>query len=261
MAVTKIATGKSETLKIIYVGSGASERSDFTVTLTTNEPQSPEISIPVKAKVKKEFKLALATLNFDRMPKGESRTVETSITSVQSKPFKILNIISTREEFTFQWKTLTAPSPVSYQITATARGIRAGQIVEAAAIATDNSDEPIVPLYLNAEIDSDLRFAPAVASATLGEDRMAGVFGVEAERLSANGELKILGIEEGAGMKTTFTSTTIDARHCKLAIRIESPFTTPRLLGEFLIKTNVEDQPVHLPYRLMRSAPKAGNGP
>ena len=247
MPVREIAPGKSEKLKITHVGTGATKRTDYSVSLTTDEQGAPEINVPIKLRIKYEFALEPRTINFDHLPKNGSKTIEASFSHNEFKPFKIKNIISTQDEFSFKWEPLDEKNPVVYKIFATIKGIHSGTVSDAAVIATDNVIEPIVPVFVAAEVDPGVQWHPAVLSAAESADSVE--FRLELTRISP-GDLGVSAVTESNGLPVTTETNATRPGVCTLKVKINADLTHRPKFGDLVIKTTGEEETLHIPYRL-----------
>jgi hypothetical protein len=71
-----------------------------TVSVATNDPRQPQLTLSVTAAVESEFNLSLRSIYFGTVPKGKEVTKELVITIPEHRPAKILSVASSDENVT-----------------------------------------------------------------------------------------------------------------------------------------------------------------
>jgi len=246
-----IEPGKSQPINLSFTGQSGRRPETYQITLTTSEAGKPKVKIPVHGKVIQIFLVEPPTLYFEAVPKGQSKTLESTITRVDGKAFELKDITAGQKEFSFKWSAVTGSNNSAYKIQATATGIKAGAFTEGAAVVTDHPVIPVMPLHLSARVTGDVTSnTPVLTSATLA-DGTVEIFETTITRHSP-GPLVIQGVQESGQLPLHFTLTRVDDSSCKLNIKISGAFPNQAPLGEFVIRTNVEEEPLHIPYRVLR---------
>ncbi len=253
MPVRTLEPGKSETLAVTYFAVPGA-RSGLNVALTTSEKNTPIVQIPVTGKVRQEFIVEPQLLNFDHMLKKKPRTLTATVRHGDGKPFTLIDVRSSNKEFQFSWTPVEGSNGSAYQISVTATATRHGMITEGAAILTNHPRLPAIPLNISLQVDAEAICVPSPVRAAQSPDKKVAAFETVLKRLTP-GELQVESVKETENLKLEFKTERIDDASSKLIIRLEDEFAKKSPFGEFLIKTNAEDQPLHLPYLVKLHVP------
>lgn len=249
---TRVEPGKSAVVKLTFTGQPGKRTEGYAAMLTTDEPESPVALLPVRGKVKQVFIVDPQTLYFDKVAKGQTKTLEATIKQAQGLPFTVKNVAASHKEFSFKWEPLAGGG---YKILATVQGQQIGPLTEGAAIVTDHPVVPAVPLHVSVRITGDVvSLTPVLMAAQIPDGRVAP-FETVIQRQTA-GELTISGVSEAEGLPVDHSVTRSDQSNCKLTLRFKEPFTRQMPVGDFLIQTNVEAEPLRVPYRVVRRGPQ-----
>jgi hypothetical protein len=257
MAKMVIAPGTSEDLKVTFIAQPGKRPESYFVTLTTDEPGIPRAILPVRGKCKQVFIVEPQVLYFGNVPKNRAETKEAVITHADGKPFQIREIRASNPEFSFKWEPLPTGG---YRILATTLSARAGAIAEGAAVLTDHPVILAVPLQLSVRITGDVISLTPVLAAAQQTDKTVGPFQTVIQRLTP-GELKIDKVTEADGAAVDYTVERVDEKTCKLSVVFKEPFTRGVPVGKFLVHTNVEREPLDVPYRVERRGPQVISRP
>jgi hypothetical protein len=266
MPEKKIEPGKSQPLKLTFVGQSGRRQENYTVTVVTDEPAKPASGFLVKGKVIQVFFLEPQTLYYEFVAKGRAKTLETTLTRCDGKPFEIKNISAVHPEFSFTWAPVEGKNKSVYKIQGTVRGEKPGIVTEGAAVLTDHPEVPALALYVSARITGDVVSLTPQLIATRGSDGVVEPFSTVIKRLTP-GRIQIESVTEshlaspGPAMhQVEFESQPIDDVQCTLIIRLKGTSFEQPPQGEFVIKTNVEETPLRVPYRAVQRGPLIAPG-
>lgn len=217
----------------------------------TDESKDNVCLIEVHIRVMEEIIVEPNVLKFDQLEKNAAKTLETIVRSADAKPFKIKTVACARSEFTFKWQPLE--NGAAYKIFATLQSAKGGMTAEQAGIVTDREQNGTSPLYLSGTIKPDLNCKPAIVISQADEQRMVGAFTTVMKRTSP-GRLEITGVVE-AGMPPQnlpldFEVNRLDENSCRLTIKFKTPYPIRAPFGQFVVKTNVEEEDFRLPFRV-----------
>jgi hypothetical protein len=127
---------------------------------------------------------------------------------------------------------------------------------------------PSVMVMVSVRITREVISRSALLTAPLGRDGRPGPFETVLERLTP-GKLVIEDVTEGEGAALEWHAETLTegnaaedslvrdrqgavAACCKLTVRIKDVFERTLMGGEFLVKTNVEEKPISVPFKVVR---------
>jgi len=262
MLKRKLEPGTSESLQLSYVGLSGTRPEKYLVTLITDEPGQPNVKLDASAKVKQEFTMQPEQLFFERIPKGESKIVEATLIHNDGTPVMSKDILCPRREFSFNWEKAT-PNGSAYRIIVVMKGLQSGAITEGVAIHTDHPLLPVVSFNVIASVIGGVSATPSVLSATQTPSRKATPFETVLKRSPIPGQtktelaggLQILSITESDGAALKFEAERLDPDTVRVSIRLDEEFTRNPAVGEFVIRTNAEEDPMRLPFRVLRPGP------
>ncbi len=241
-------------LSVKYTALPGSRSAESTVVLTTDEAGQPHIFLPLHAQVRQDYLLEPQTLNFEQMRTHESKTLTAVVRRPDGQAFHLKSIQSGYGEFAFKWSPLPGNA---FRIEATATALRPGGISDTATLLMDAPAQAALPLYLNMEVTGDVVCAPVFVVSEIGADKKAGAFEVEVWRKTP-GEVVIKNVEEGAHLPLKFSTQQLAGNKMKLLIQLEFELARNFAIGDFFIQTNVEEQLLRLPYRVVQRHADAG---
>jgi hypothetical protein len=244
-----IAPGGRETLHVIYIGLFGRQADVVSVFFTTTEVGAPQVRLEVHAHVKQEFSLEPETLQFDRLAKGESKTLEAVVRQLEGQPFKIENIVSSGPQFSFQWTPVADGGDAAYKIAVTATGTKSGAASDTAGILTDHPRIKRIPMSLAVSVSFDVACNPRQLVVSAGEDGRAPPFEALLKRTTP-GKLEVLTVTETRKLALTYETTRVDDTTVQISIRLTQPAPRRAPYGQFLIQTNADDEPLPVAYRV-----------
>ena len=112
-----------------------------------------------------------------------------------------------------------------------------------------------MPLHVSVRVTGDVVSLSPVVTALQGQDNRVAAFETVIQRLTP-GVVNIEKVVDADGTAVEFNVMRVDDSTCKLAIRFKEAFTRAMPVGEFLIQTNVEPEPLRIPYRVNRPGPQ-----
>ena len=255
-----IEPGKSATLKLGFTGQSGKRPESYSVSVITNEEGRPKVILPVKGKVIQTFIVDPVTLYFEDGAKGVAKTQETVITRVDGKPFNIKAVSAQHKELSFKWEPVAGSNASAYKIFVTLTGIEPCSFTEGAAILTDHPTVPAMPIHIGARVTGDVVSTTQVLTAVQGMDTRVAPFETVIKRVTP-GPLEIKSIEESDKRPIEVTQTRIDESSIRVKVTLTSEFPDKTPFGDFVIYSNVEAQPLRVPYRVVRRGAQIINSP
>jgi len=253
-----IPPGRSGTLKLRFIGIAGKRPATYTVTLSTDEPEKAQAALPVAGKVKQVFNVEPPTLVFGNVPRRHPKMLSATVQQADGKPFKIVTVAATHKEFSFKWEPLPEGG---YKILVTVTGAEAGPaLLEAVGIITDHPIVPAVMLTIGARITREVVSRSVLVTAPLGPDGRPRPFETVLERLTP-GELVVENVTEGENAPLEWHAERLEDGSCRLTLRIKEVFDRTLMGGEFLVQTNVEKEPLSVPFKVARGAPQMEHVP
>ena len=218
-------------------------------------------NVDVRAKVLQLFEADPDKLQFDRIAKGESKTLPTTIRRLDGQPFNIINasVPGDYDEIAIARPVEVPGSNKSaYTIGVTVTGKRGARLLMQASAVTDvvihqdKKDFPAtIPINIFADIDGDAVALEKIVSTTLDAKGNLTPFVATIKRLNP-GPLTVEKVDDSVGSTVSFIAKNIDDVTLKLTITMETSAKNRQPFGEFRIYTNTDKQPIRLPYNLPR---------
>jgi hypothetical protein len=263
MAHTAVLPGHAEPIEVTF--HALPNRKDSTVKgyFKTDEKGTPDVAFKVHAFVKQEIVIEPSIAQFERGKKHEVATKDVTVKSADGQPFALKSVKGTHPEFTYTW----APAPNSnssvYTVTVSLLAAHNGPLHDEATVMTDRANAPGLALYISATIAPELSSAPPIVAADLQPGGHVGKFVAEL-RHTVPGRLEIRGVIEGLDPKyrlpVKYDVERVSDEAVKLTIELTEAFPMRTPFGQFMIKTNVEEDDYRLPYRV-NGAPTKPNFP
>ena len=95
LSAKQIQPGQTGQIEVRVDTEGITSKLSKTVTVTTNDPRQPLVSLTLMATARPEFTLSDSRIAFGSVPLGKEVSKEIVITVVSSRPLKLLNVVST----------------------------------------------------------------------------------------------------------------------------------------------------------------------
>ncbi len=261
LPVQDLAPGKSTPFKVSFSGLPGKRPESYHIEVGLSEADMPAF-VDVKGKVVQLFSVDPEKLVFGRMKKGSTKSIVATIKKLDGQPFTILNAVATQKDI-----DLTMPVEVpgsnksAYQLTVSIKAFRATRLFEQLSVLTDAMSDKMaatVPLLVYAEIDGDAVCLDENLTTTFDNKGNLQPFQTTIKRLTP-GPLIIESVADSEGGAMTFTTETVDASSVKVSLTMNTELRHKKPFGELRIKTNVETEPIHVPYSLPRK-PSVGPG-
>jgi hypothetical protein len=130
----KIQAGQSGQIEVSVDTAGLTGAIDKSVTIATNDPRRPLVTVSVRADVQPEISVSSSSIYFETVPKGNDVTKEVIITVPPERPIKILSAESTDESVTVKLDPVSDSAGKKVRLTATQKGdekigYRSGSII------------------------------------------------------------------------------------------------------------------------------------
>ena len=219
----------------------------------TTEATNPGVMFEVRAKVRQDFFVepSSSVLFENEMKKNETATRDVEIHSADGLPFTIKMITGAQKECVYSWDPVPGKNGTAYTIHVKVTGAIGGTIVENATILTDRERNAMVPLHVSALIKFDVTFAPMPLNADMDADRMVSAFSTVVTRTTP-GRLEIVSVAHGARnpLPMDYVVDRIDEETCRLSIKFKNAYPKVVPHGHMIIKTNVEERDINIPYRI-----------
>ncbi len=254
MPKKELQPGESQPLNMTFIGQSGRRAESYLVTLLTDEPGMPVVSLTVHGRVVQVFIVEPQTLYYEYVAKDHAKTMDCTITRCDGKPFKIQNIAASHPEFTFSWAPVSGSNQSVYKILATVRAPTPGVLTEGVAILTDHPSVPAQVLYLSARITGDVVSLSPVLSAAQPSDASVEPFKTVIKRLTP-GKLEIQSVTDSQKRPVQFSVRQLDEFQCEITVKLLGTFPDTPPVGDFLVQTNAESTPLHVPYSSIRRGP------
>lgn len=255
-----IKPGESEALTVVFTAKPGRRLGRFSITMATDEDGTPRVTVPIEARIIQEFEIEPLMLKFGRIAKRETKTLTATVRNSNGTPFKILEARSSNKVFTFKWEEIAGSNGTGYNVSVTASGLFAGRFNDGAALVVDHKIVPMVALPVTLEIAPDIACVPLNVRAAQRDDKTVEPFEVTVTR-STPGKLIVESVTEGAKLPVEFSAEQFGDASVKLTIRFTEPYPNRVPVGQFLIKTNAEEEATALPYMVKILMPKKESAP
>jgi len=95
LSAKQIQPGQAGQIEVRVDTEGIASRLTKTVTVTTNDPRQPLVTLTLMGTARPEFTLSDNRIAFGSVPQGKEVSREIVITVVSSRPLKLLSVVST----------------------------------------------------------------------------------------------------------------------------------------------------------------------
>jgi hypothetical protein len=244
-----IGAHQTAPLSLTCRGWSGSKKNEMTVTFRTDEPNRPLVTVPARCVVKQEFTVEPETVQFGHMKRGETKTAAAVVKRLDGQAFRIKQVVAAVPQMTFRWEPEAGGAAEQKLIITVAAG-KPGNITTNAIITTDHPTAPVVQFMVNGMVDAEVLFTPAfVQAAGRKTDNRVGDFTTVVKRLTP-GKLEILGVTEKLGLPVDYTVTPLEEGSARLTIRFKDPYPQRAPVGQFEVRTNVDENPLALAFRV-----------
>jgi hypothetical protein len=145
----KIGAGQSGEIEVILDTSGLIGAVDKSVTLITNDPRRPSVSLSIRADVKPEISVSSPSIYFENVPKGEEVAKEIIVTIPAERSIKILSVESTDESVAVRLEPVPGSEGKKVKLIATQKGDgKIGYRMERIIVKTTSYITPELSIYL-----------------------------------------------------------------------------------------------------------------
>ncbi len=247
MRGARIREGETQELVLTFTGVPGPRSYKTSILLVTDESGPCRYEVEILARVKLEVTASPEAFAFGRLRKGDTRSLVMEIKHVAGQAFAIKEIKTGRPEFSFKWSPLEGGN--GYRVQADARVLKPGLVSDRAIVVTEPVYGVNPELLLSLEAVGEVDCLPPVAESRVGSDGRIQPFALVLERAS-DGPLDVKTVNESRGLKVAFTSEAQTGRTRKLSITLVDGFPAGPPIGEFLVETTAEVDPVTVPYRI-----------
>lgn len=260
--------GKSTPMKVGFSGLPGKRPESYHVEVGLAEADMPAF-VDVSGKVLQIFEVDPEKLLFGKMKKGSTQTIVATIKKVDGKPFNILNAVATLKDIDLSMpEEVPGSNKSAYRLKVTIKAFRATRLFEQLSVLTDALSDrtaATVPLYIYAEVEGDAICLDEHLDTDFDDQGKLKPFQATIKRLTP-GPLIVESVADSEGGAMTFNVEIIDASSVKVSMQMNTDTRHKKPFGELRIKTNVEPEPIHVPYALPRKtgvSPQAapGKGP
>ena len=95
LSAKQIQPGQTGQIEVRVDTEGITSRLSKTVTVTTNDPRQPLVTLTLMGTARAEFTLSDNRIAFGSVPQGKEVSRQIVITVVSSRPLKLLSVVST----------------------------------------------------------------------------------------------------------------------------------------------------------------------
>jgi len=244
----------SESADLVLTFSGVPGKREYStsVVVVTDETGPSRYDLPAHGRVIQELVLEPEALQFGKLERGESRTLDSIVRHSGGKPFHVKEVRGGPLGFSFTWDKVDG----GYRIRATALGVRPGVLTATALIVMEPSSLPQLPLVLSVEVAGNFTCTPRIASLgfkSIGEDSFVDLL-LESR---TGGTFDIQSIRDNASRPVEFQEEPSNPGQRKLRLRVMSTLLEGAPVGEFQISVQGEEEAIHVPYRVEIPAPSS----
>jgi hypothetical protein len=239
----EILPSKEGEIKVTFNTSRKKGSQSKRITVRSNDPETPVVSLTLKGNIKVELDILPDTIIFGQIKKNEGLTREIKIIPSTQKDFKVLSVKPSNDMITTQLLDYKEADKTGKKITVNlSKNFKPGRVNEIVTITTNNQKQPEIKVAISGRIMGDISFTPSslsFISSSIGvrNDRRVTLLNTGSIPLKVE-EVKIdvpefshviKTIEEGKQIEITITFTPKDG-------------TEPRISTKVFIKTNIPDQ-------------------
>lgn len=235
-------------LTVHYTGLAGSLNKEYGVTATTDESNDSKASLLIHAHTVSIFKLEPSLLYFDVKPEDKEKTLTTKLTRSDGQPFSIRGADIRNKQLSLKWQP-PAGMHNEYELTVTLKATQISNGVETLAIVTDHPTHPVVELKVSVRGTAAVAALIPVLVGKWQDGAKTLTFTTPIQRFTP-GTLEITDIKEGQGVeiKTVLTRRAPNLINVDFVVPNPEVFLNKRRDGEFVIQTNVLQEPMRLPF-------------
>jgi hypothetical protein len=248
-------------LNLTFAGLPGRRVYSTTVSLVTDEQGPCRYDVVVRGEIEQEFVLEPEILQFGILGKSESKSLETRVRRADGQAFKIKEIKTSRPELSFTWKPLEDGKETAHSISAVAKALRPGAVVETVTVLTDRPVETSPLLSIAFEVENTVLVTPSIVTANVAADGKLGLFETIVEARDPGQSAMVTEVREGRNLPVEFETEPVVNGRLKIRIRIAGGVPPDVSVGEFLLRTSTQQEPVRLPYRIESPIPRIPGKP
>lgn len=145
----KIPAGRSGQIEVSVDTAGMTGAIEESVSVATNDPRRPKVSLSVRADVQPEISLSSTSIYYERVPKGKEVTSEIIITVVAGGSIRILGAESSDKSVTVKLEPVPGSDGKRVKLIATHKGDgKIGYRLESIIVKTSSYLTPELSIYV-----------------------------------------------------------------------------------------------------------------
>lgn len=169
----KVKPGEGADIEGEVDTTGRSGKQMKTVTVKSNDPKTPSVTLRVEMNIRKEIDLQPSSVNFGVIDLGKEGRQEVKLTNTGEKPLRVTGIDSNNEKIKAVVVSPSVPdkpgesgpvvgeaNPVTIAVSVDASS-EMGNVNGQITIHTDNPSKPTLPLYVGGKFSGDIEVYPA----------------------------------------------------------------------------------------------------
>jgi hypothetical protein len=154
LSAKKIAPGQSGQIEVSIKTENMSALNK-TVTVTTNDPQQPQVVLTITAVVEPEFQLSERSIYFGNNPAGKEVTKELTVTIPPDKPGKLTSVESTDQTVTVKMEPVDGSNGKKTRVIATQRAdAKEGYHFGLVVIKTSSATTPVLKVPIRGMVSA-----------------------------------------------------------------------------------------------------------
>ena len=149
LSAKQIPPGQSGQIEVTVDTSGLTGAMEKSVTVITNDPRRPSVSLSIRADVQPEISVSTPSIFFENVPKGKEVSKEVIIAVPSERQIRILSAASTEESVSVNLEPVPETEGKHVKLTATQKGdgrigYRSGSII----VKTTSYITPEISIYV-----------------------------------------------------------------------------------------------------------------
>lgn len=157
---TEIPPGGTGAIKAEYDTEGRPGRAVKTITVTTNDPQNPTVTLQITAEVIRDIDIQPPNAYFYNLKKGESRAVTLKVLGKENLKFTVKSVASRDGKIQLNWEKLTEGNRIGAQLTASVKGENYGPIDDEIIVQTTYAKKPEIRIPVRGEVIGRVQVFP-----------------------------------------------------------------------------------------------------
>ena len=239
----EIAPGKEGEIKVTFKTKRRKGDQSKRITVRSNDPDQPVVTLTIKGKVKVEVEVKPNTIFFGQINKNMGLNREITIIPSTQKDFKVESIETSSNLITTVLENYQEADKRGYKVKVKlAKEFKPGRVNESVMIKTNNPKVPQVRVAVSGTILGDIAVSPGHLSFMSSS---VGVRNVRRINLVNSGDipLKVQDVQIASPGFTHELKTVTEGKQIEITVIFKpDDETSSRISTRLLIKTNIPDQ-------------------